>query len=72
MAKETICNKCNKEIKLGKPTGYRWFYDNNWEFYECGGQKLTPAEDWLNYKYTCGDCNTNKDEGIPYNYEEEK
>ena len=65
MKNKIICDKCNKKFQPAKQTGYRWFYDVNWEFYKCGSQKFTPAEDWLNYKWTCGDCNDNPDTGIP-------
>jgi hypothetical protein len=67
MKNKVICNKCDKKFQHGKQIGYRWFYDSNWEFYSCGGQKFLDEDYLIPPKYTCGDCNTNKDKGIPYN-----
>ena len=60
------CNKCNKKFKLGKPKAYRYFWDNKWEFYECGGSQFWDADYTIPPKHFCGDCYTHQDEGIPY------
>jgi len=65
MKNKIICNNCNKKIQLGNHTGERRFWDNQWEFYSCGSVRFTPAEDWTNHKWTCGDCNDNSDTGLP-------
>ena len=57
MKKEKNCKHCNNKITLGKRLGERRFWDNSWDYYDCGSIEFRPAEDWLNVSYTCRDCN---------------
>ena len=37
MKKKFVANAKNSH---GKPKAYRYFYDNRWEFYSCGGMEF--------------------------------
>ena len=65
MTNDKTCKICKKKITLGKHIGERRFYDNQWEYYDCGSVEFRPCEDWTNVKYTCGDCNNDPDTGLP-------
>lgn len=55
------CNNCEKKINLGKHIGERRFYDNQWEYYDCGTVEFRPCENWTDVKYTCGDCHSDNE-----------
>ena len=72
MKRKEICCKCKKKFTLGKAIADRWFWDNHTVYYDCGSKCFTPANEWTVNRYTCGDCNTDTDKGIPYPYIDKK